>query len=324
MRLTAVWGLAAALAACLALSDARAQSYPQKPVHLIVPFAPGGVTDVGARIVGQKLGARWGQQVVVENRPGAGAIIGVEAAARSAPDGYTFLMVSGDFATIYPSVYPKLPYDPEKDFIPVAMVINAPMIIVASSESGIKSVADLVAAARKRPGEITYSTPGNGTVNQLAAERLASETGIKLLHVPYRGGAPAATATASGEVALGVTAIPSGLPYIKSGKLVVLGVTTAQRASFVPDWPTIAESGLSGFEAALWVGLFAPSGVPQPIIDQVRADIGEVIKDPDFRERLVALGAEPLAMTPDAFAARIRNEAAGFARIVKQAGIHID
>jgi tripartite-type tricarboxylate transporter receptor subunit TctC len=316
----------ALVALALVTMLAAAQDYPSRTVRIIVPYPPGGVTDIAARLVAQKLNERWGQPVVAENRPGAGAMVGVEAAARSAPDGYTLLMVSGDFAAIHPFVYSKLPYRPE-DLAPITMVSDTPMVIVASASSGINTVADLVAAAKARPGELGYGTPGQGTSNHLVGEWLASALGIKLLHVPYRGGAPAATAVAGGEVALGVLATSSAAPHVKSGKMRVLGLTNARRIGDTMSWPTLAESGvpaLADFDTSIWVGLFAPAGVPRAIITKVNADTKRALQEPDVRERLAGLGAEPVATSPEELAARLKRDAAFYGRIAREAHIHLD
>jgi tripartite-type tricarboxylate transporter receptor subunit TctC len=314
------------LALMLASTCALAQDYPSRAVRIIVPYPPGGVTDIATRLVAQKLADRWGQPVVAENRPGAGAIVGVEAAARSAPDGYTLLMVSGDFAAIHPYVYSKLPYKPD-DLVPITMATDTPMVVVSSAASGINTVADLVAAAKARPGEITYGSVGQGTSNHLVGEWLASALGVKLVHVPYRGGAPAASAVAAGEVALGVLATSSAAPHVKSGKMKVLGLTNARRIGETAQWPTLAGSGvpaLREFDTSIWVGVFAPAGISRAIVEKVNADVNRALKDPDVRERLAGVGAEPVGSTPEALAERIKHDAAFYGRIAREAGIRLD
>ena len=316
----------ALVALALITMAASAQEYPSRAVRIIVPYPPGGVTDIAARLIAQKLNERWGQPVVAENRPGAGAIVGVEAAAHSAPDGYTLLMVSGDFAAIHPFVYSKLPYRPE-DLAPITMVSDTPMVIVASATSSISTVDDLVKMAKARPGELGYATPGQGTSNHLVGEWLAGALGIKLLHVPYRGGAPAATAVAAGEVALGVIATSSAAPHVKSGKVRVLGLTNARRVGEAASWPTLAESGvpaLRDFDTSIWVGLFAPAAVPRAIIAKVNADTKRALQEPDVRDRLAGLGAEPVATSPEELAARLKRDAAFYGRIAREAQIHLD
>jgi len=314
------------LALLLTCSRVAAQEYPARAVRIIVPYPPAGVTDIAARLVAQKLADRWGQPVFAENRPGAGAIVGVDAAAHAAPDGYTLLMVSGDFAAIHPYVYSKLPYKPD-DLVPITMATDTPMVVVSSAASGIATVADLVAAAKARPGQITYGSVGQGTSNHLVGEWLASALGVKLVHVPYRGGAPAATAVAAGEVALGVLATSSAAPHVKSGKMKVLGLTNARRIGETAQWPTLAESGVSAlrdFDTSIWVGVFAPAGTGRAIIDKVNADVNRALKDADVRERLAGVGAQPVGSTPEALAARIKHDAAFYGRIAREAGIRLD
>lgn len=314
------------LALLLTCSRVAAQEYPARAVRIIVPYPPAGVTDIAARLVAQKLADRWGQPVFAENRPGAGAIVGVDAAAHAAPDGYTLLMVSGDFAAIHPYVYSKLPYKPD-DLVPITMATDTPMVVVSSAASGIATVADLVAAAKARPGQITYGSVGQGTSNHLVGEWLASALGVKLVHVPYRGGAPAATAVAAGEVALGVLATSSAAPHVKSGKMKVLGLTNARRIGETAQWPTLAESGvpaLRDFDTSIWVGVFAPAGTGRAIIDKVNADVNRALKDADVRERLAGVGAQPVGSTPEALAARIKHDAAFYGRIAREAGIRLD
>jgi tripartite-type tricarboxylate transporter receptor subunit TctC len=310
--------------AALLLGPATAFGYPDKPVRMIVPFPPGGVTDIAARVVGQKLSEQWKQQVIVENRPGAGGMIGVEQAVRSPADGYTLLMATNGEFTINPAVYAKVPYDPEKDVVPIIMATSTPLMWVANANTPINTIPELIAAAKARPGEIAYSTPGNGTMNHLTGEWFSLVTGTKFLHVPYKGGAPAATAIASGEVPVGVVAISSGLPFIKSGKVKVLGLTTAKRSARGADWPTAAESGVKDFDAAIWVGLFAPAGTPPAILAKVENDVREILKDPAVIDRLASVGAEPVGMPAQELKERIRVDAARFRKIAKEAAIRLD
>lgn len=315
-----------ALAAVVLLlaGTAAAEDYPQKPVKFIVPFPAGGVADTVARVVGQKLTAMWGQQAVIDNRTGAAGLLGVEIAARSPADGYTLLLSTADFVTVNPAAYPKLNYDPDKDFVPVAMIAKSPSVIVVNATAGIDSIQDLVAAAKAKPGEIPYSSPGSGTTNHLAAELLAADLKIKLLPVQYRGGAPAATAVASGEATLGVLAIPTGKAHVEAGTVKVLGITTAERASFAPDWPTIAERGLPGFDLALWIVLYGPAGVPPPIVQKLQSEVALILKDPEVRTRFAAFGAEPADMPYDAFIARVKTDRATLGDVIKRAGVRLE
>ena len=310
-----------ALALLLPVHAAQAGDYPKQPVQIVVPFSAGGVTDTAARMLAQKLSAAWGQPVTVSNRPGSGAIVGVDAVAKSAPNGYTLLMATNGEIALHPAIYSKLPYDLEKDLLPVTMVINTPLLWVTSAKSAINSIQDLVAAAKARPDQISYSSPGPGSMNQLTAEWFAQEAGVRLLHVPYKGGAPATAALLRGEVAVSVIAISSALPYIKSGELKVLAVTTQQHTSIAPQWPTVAESGLTGFDAPLWVGLFAPAAVPAAVVQTLQQQVSAVLQAPDVRDQLVALGAEPAGMTSAEFAVRIKQDAARYVAIARTAQI---
>lgn len=313
-----------ALTLVFAASAAHAQPYPSKPIRVLVPFAPGGVTDIAARLVGQKLSEAWGQQVVIDNRTGAGGIVGVEAAAKASPDGYTVLMAtSGEFA-INPALYAKLPYDPAADFIPVAMVTNTPLMWVASANSSFATINDLVSAAKSRPGDIAYSTPGTGTVNHLIGEWFAFAANVRLLHVAYRGGAPAAVAIAGGDVPVGVVAVSSALPHIRSGKVKVLGLLSEKRASFAPEWSTTAEFGYGGVDGSIWVGLFAPKGVPEPIVGKLHADVNRVLTDDTVRKRLADVGAETAPTSREQFSERIKTDAQKFSSIIKRANIRIE
>lgn len=321
----AAQALGAAAAILLALTaGAAAQTYPQRPVRLIVPFPAGGVADTVARVIGQKLSAAWGEQAVVDNRSGAAGLVGVQVVAHAPADGYTLLLSTADFVTVNPAAYAKLPYDPAKDFVPIAMLAKAPSVVIANAHAGIDDLKDLVARAKAHPNTIAYASPGTGTTNHLAGALLAYDLGISLLHVPYRGGAPATTAVASGETPLGVVAIPTGLAQVKAGTVKVLGVTTAERASFVPDWPTLAERGAKGVDLALWMVLYGPAGVPPAIVHKLQDDVGPILRDPDVRSRFAALGAEPAPMSADAFAARIKTDAARLGQIIRAMNIRIE
>jgi len=317
-------GAAVAIVLALVTGGALAQEYPQRPIKLIVPFPPGGVTDIAARVVGQKMSDKWGQQVVVENRSGAAGIVGVQVVQHAAPDGYTLLVTSGDFVAINPAAYAKLDYDANKDFAPIAMITNTPLVLVSSPKSGISNVKDLVAAAKAKPGELGFSTPGNGSTNHVTGELLAETLGIKLLHVPYRGGSPAATAVASGEVPLGIVAISTAKPFVGAGSMKVVGIANPKRMATVPDWQTLDEAGAPGFQAALWVGLWGPAGVAQPIVDMLHDEIGNILHQKEIQDRLATLGAQPFEMTNAQFVAYIKSEADRFGKVVKQANIRIE
>jgi len=316
-KLTIV-GLLIAVSA-LATGPLRAQSYPDRPIRAIVPFPAGGVADAVARIVGQKLGDRLGRSIVIENRTGASGTLGAAVVAKSPPDGYTLLMTTGDFMTMTP-IMPPLSFDPDRELIPITMLAAAPAILIANSNSGMNSVRDIIEAARARPGTLAYSSPGVGTTNQLAMEGLAIAAGIKLLHVPYRGGAPAATAVAAGDVPIGCVTPSSGEGLIQSGKVKVVALMTRQRPSFAPNWPTLAEAGMD-IDAALWVGLFAPAGTPAAIVDRLDAEATSVLRSAEMQRQLAAIGTDPSPVSQAAFAERIKADAARYAVVIQKTGL---
>jgi tripartite-type tricarboxylate transporter receptor subunit TctC len=305
----------------MAVAPAQSQDFPNKPVRILVPFAPGGVVDVAARIVGQKLSEKWGQQVLVENRPGGNGFIAVTAVARAPADGYTLLMAhTGEFS-VNPAVFKDIPYELERDFNPITLVSDAPMVIAVKSDGPYQTAQALIEAARAKPGTVGMGTPGTGSINHLAGEWFGLGAGVKFLHVPYRGGAPAMTATAAGEVPFGVAAISSGLSHIQSGRVKVLAVTTGKRAAFNPDWPTAQEVGAKGVDTSIWTGLFAPKGVPQPVLDKIYNDVAAVLALPDVQERFKAGGATTGGMKPAEFAAKVKSELARLKEIVQAANV---
>ena len=304
-------------------SAAQAQiEYPNKPVRILVPFAPGGFVDVAARIVGQKLSEKWKQQVIVENRPGGNGFIAVTAAAKSPPDGYTLLMAhSGEFV-VNPAVFAStIPYNMDRDFLPITLVSQAPMVIGAKADGPFNTLADLAAAAKAKPATVGMSTPGTGSINHLAGEWIGLSLGVKFLHVPYKGGSPAAVAIAAGEVPFGVAAISSAMPQIKAGRVKVLAITTAKRTDVDKSWPTAQEAGAKDVDLSIWSGLFAPKGTPQPIVDKIYADVAEVLQMADVKEKIAAGGGEVGGMKPAEFAAQIRREAEKLSSIVKAADV---
>ena len=301
----------------------RAQAdYPNKPIRILVPFAPGGFVDVAARIVGQKLSEKWGQQVIVENRPGGNGFIAVTAAAKAAPDGYTLLMAhSGEFA-VNPAVFAKdIPYELERDFHPITLVSDAPIVIGAKSDGPYGSLQDLIAAAKAKPATLGMSTPGTGSINHLAGEWVALSSGVKFLHVPYKGGAPAAVAVAGGEVPFGLAAISSAMPQIKAGRVKVLAITTARKSPVDMSWPTVQEAGVKDVDISIWAGLFAPKGVPQPIRDKLYTEVAAILQMPDVKEKFAAGGSDTGGMRPEAFTAQIKREADKLKTIVEAAGV---
>jgi tripartite-type tricarboxylate transporter receptor subunit TctC len=316
----------AALVACaLAGGITGAAAFPDRPVRLIVPFPPGGVTDTAARLVGQHLSTKWGQQVVIDNRPGAGGVIGVDAAARSAPDGYTMLLATNGEITINPAIIAKLRYDSQKDLIPIAMVTNTPFLWSTNVSTPINSLPELVAAAKAKPGELAYSSAGIGSSSHLATEQFAAATGIKLLHVPYRGGAPAATALVSGDVPVSAIALSSVMPVIDTGKIRLLAVTSDKRMSLLPNVPTVMETGvLKDFQSSIWTGLFVPAGTPEPIVAKIEQDLIEVLKDPVVVARLEQVGASAVGMPGAQLRGHIQKEIDELKKLAADANIKLD
>ena len=309
------------LAACA--QYAHAQTFPVKPLRLIVPFAPGGTTDVVARAIAPKLGELLGQQVIVDNRPGGGTTIGTDALARSAPDGYTFMLATPDF-TINPSLHAKLPYDAQRDFAPLALIASYPLVLVANPALPAQSIAELIAFAKANPGRINYASGGNGSTPHLSGELFKALAGVDLTHVPYKGNGPAITDLLAGQVQLLFTGMPPVASFVKSGRLKLLAVTGAKRHTSLPDTATVQEGGVPGYEVVTWFGFLAPAGVPKPIVDRLNEDIGRALQAAEVRERLASLGADLGTSSPEAFAALLREEIAKWSRVVKSAGIKVD
>ncbi len=312
-------GLAVAL---LVLAGSAFAQFPTKAVRVIVAFSPGGVTDVIARTVSGKLSELWGQPVVVENRPGAGGSIAAVAVARAPADGYTLLVHSSSYA-INAALNPSLPYDPRKDLVDVAHLGSQPMLLVVSPASGIRSVQDLIAAAKAKPGELAYGSAGIGSGAHLNAEKFRIATAVEVLHVPYKGGAEAIHDTIAQRLGFTFNTITLALPHIRDGRLRPLGVSSLQRSALLPDVPKIAESGVPGFEFTFWSGLWAPAGTPPQLVERIGRDVVRAMAQPDVRERFANLGAEPADMTPAQFSRFVRNETEDVARIGKAAGIKL-
>ena len=300
-----------------------AAAYPNKPVRLIVTFPPGGGTDTVARAVGQKLTELWGQQIVVDNRGGAGGIIGTEIAARSAPDGYTLLFGTSSGLVINPLLRTNLPYDPVKDFLPVSLLAVNPTLLVVNSSVPVSSVKELIALGRAKPGQLNYATVGQGSPIHLAMELFKSMTGANFVHVPYKGSGPAVTDLVAGHVQLMFNSMPPVLPHVRTGKLKGLAVGSAQRARAVPDIPTVAEAGVPGFEATTWFGMFAPAGTPGNIVNEINAGIRKVLGDPEMARRLVSQGAESRSSTPGELAKFMRMESERARKVIKSAGVKL-
>ncbi len=304
------------------LFSVQAQDYPSKPIRFIVPFLAGGGVDVAARILGQKASEVLGQQVVIENRPGAGGIIGATAVAKAPPDGYTLLLGPGDFVT-RPSLMPQMTFDPNKDLVPIAMLSSNPMLVVAPANAPFSNIKELIAAAKAKPGEINYATPGTATLNHVAGEWMAVAAHIKLVHVPYRGGSAVANGIAAGDVPLGVISPAVVQALIDAGKVKVIALTGKARPSFVPSsWPTLIENGLD-VDAVFWVGLFAPAGTPEAITSRLDLVMGQILRDARVRKLMIDAGLDPTYVSQAAFIESIRTEAARYDQIIKQTGIRV-
>jgi tripartite-type tricarboxylate transporter receptor subunit TctC len=301
-----------------------AQSYPNRPVRLVVPFPAGGTTDILARAIAQKLSEALGQQFVVDNRPGAGGNIGADIVAKSAPDGYTLLMGTVGTQAINVSLYAKMPYDAAKDFTPVVLVAGVPNILVVNPSVPVHTVADLIKLAKDKPGAINFASSGNGTSIHLSGELFKVSTGVQMSHVPYKGSAPALTDLIGGQVQVMFDNLPSALPHVKAGKLRAVAVTSTKRAPALPDVPTIAESGVPGFEATSWFGILAPAGTPRDIVTKVNAEANKALQSPEMKEKLLSQGAEAAGNTPEYFGDYIKAETVKWAKVVKESGAKVD
>jgi len=303
---------------------ALAQGYPAKPVRFIVPFPPGGGTDLVARTVATKLTETKRWAIVIDNKPGAGGNLGIAEAVKSAPDGYTMVVGQTSNLAINPTLYRSLPYDPVRDLAPVVLMVSAPIILVTSDKRPFRSVADVVAAAKAKPGHLSYASPGNGTVAHLTAELFQRAAGIQLSHIPYKGASQAMTDLMGGQVDLYLSSVPSAIGQVKGGKLRALAVTGAKRSAELPEVPAIAESGYQGFEVTTWYGLLFPAGTPESIVKQMNGEVNQVLKQPDVRSRLAAEGGDVLGGTPGEFSALLKSDLARWGAIVKQSGAKVD
>jgi tripartite-type tricarboxylate transporter receptor subunit TctC len=302
----------------------QAQAFPAKPLRLILPYPPGGGSDTIARPFARKMAENTGQQVIVDNRGGAGGNIGMEAAARAAPDGYTFVLGLTAQLAVNPGLYPKLPYDPVKDFEPITMLANGAYLLVAHPSLPAKTMRDVIAIAKKRPGEILYASSGNGSGAHLATELLNTMTGIRLVHVPYKGGGPALVDTISGQTQLLFATPIASTGHIQAGRLRAIAVSTTKRVSSMPQVPTASESGVPGFDAGVWYAMLAPRGTPRDIINRLNEEFRKVLADPGIREFLTKSGVDPEGGTPEELAKYLRSEIAKWARVIKQANIKMD
>jgi tripartite-type tricarboxylate transporter receptor subunit TctC len=310
------------LVLAFAASIAHGQDYPSKPVRMLVPFAPGGAVDTTARVLGQAMEQRVKWNFVIENRPGGNGFIATTAVKGAAPDGYTLLMAhTGEFA-VNPALFDNVPYELERDFVAITMVSDAPMLYLANAKAPFNTFQELVAQAKAKPGSISFGSAGNGSINHLAGEWLAQAAGIQLLHVPYKGGAPAAAAVAAGDVHFGVMAAPGAIPHIKSGRGKVIGITTAKKSPLDPSWATPRDAGIPDLDASIWVGLFAPKGTPQAIVDRINKEVRETLGSPEVQKKFVeSAGGEAVGMSSAEFLARIKADAERYKRVVQKAGV---
>ncbi|MDB5866814.1 MAG: hypothetical protein JWO70_4620 [Betaproteobacteria bacterium] len=317
-------GIAAA-AICAALSGAaQAQTYPGKPIRWIIPFPPGGGTDVISRTLSQKLTEAWGQQVIADNRPGSGGTIGLAAVAKLPADGYSLVLGQLANVGIAPALYPKLPYDPVKDFQPVTLALTSPLVLVAHPSFPAKNLKDMIAVARSKPDTVTFGSPGNGTTGHLGTELLKTIANVRMTHIPYKGAVPAFTGLMGGEIAIYMSSIPPAMPHLKTGRVKAIGVTSAKRMETLPNVPTIAESGLPGYEVTNWYGVMAPAGIPRDVLAKLNGELVRILKMPDVQQRFQGEGGDIGANSPDEFAKFIRTEIAKWDKAVKASGAKVD
>ncbi len=298
---------------------AYAQTYPAKPVRVVIPYPPGGPTDILGRIVAQGLSARLGQQFVVENKPGASGMIGADMVAKAPADGYT-LLVNASLHVITPSLFLKMSHDPIKDFAPITQIAQVPLVLVVNQQNPAKSLKDVIAQAKAQPGKLAYASSGNGTAPHLAGEAFKMATGVDVPHVPYKGSAPALADIIGGHVTYMFDSLPSSTSFIKQGTLRPLAVTTTKRVGSLPDVPTVAESGIPNFDISTWYGVWAPAGTPKDILRKVSSEISAILKDPEVAKRIASMGSDPVGSTPEEFDAYARSEQVKFDRIVKASG----
>jgi tripartite-type tricarboxylate transporter receptor subunit TctC len=308
----------------LSMGNAAAQAWPSKPIKWIVPFAPGGTTDILARTVGEKLSVALGQPVVIENKPGAGGGVGADFTAKAAPDGYTIMGGTISTHAINASLYSKLPYDPVKDFVPITLIARVPNLLVVNPDIPAKNVTELIVLLKANPNKYTFASSGNGTSQHLSGELFKSMAGVEMQHIPYKGSPPALQDVVGGQVSMTFDNITTAWPLAKAGKLRPLAVTTAKRSAIAPEVPTLAESGLPGFEVGSWQGVFAPAGTPPDIVKRLNVEIVKILNSPDVKEKLTALGAEPVGDTSEQFSAYVKSEVVKWSEIVKKSGAKVD
>jgi len=324
MNLAVRWMVAGSLSLTAVLAQAQTAGYPVKPVRWVVPFPPGGSADIMGRMIGQDLAKTLGQQVVIENRAGASAIVGSEYVAKSPADGYTLLQANVSQMTIHPSLYPRLPYDPLKDFAPVTVLGIVTSVMVTTPSLPVASVRDLVALAKKRPGQLNFTSSGAGSSTHLTGELLKQRAGIAMTHINYKGSGPALTDVMAGFVEIMFENLPSALPFINANKLKVLAVTGKDRSPVVKSVPTLAESGFPGFDMVSWQALVAPAGTPRAVVDRLNAEVAKVLKTPEMKEKMTGLGTDIVANSPEQFAQYLREETAKWSKIVRDAGIKLE
>ncbi len=316
--------LALGLATAVGAGPALAQAFPNKPVRIVVPQTPGGASDALARVIGQKLAERWGQPVVVENKPGAGGNVGTDFVAKSPADGYTLLMSYVGTQAINGSVYKSLSYEPYKDFAPVATLATVPFALVVNQNFPVRSAAELIAYAKAHPGAVNFGSAGNGSLNHLLGEMVNMNQGVKMVHVPYKGAAGALTDTIGGQIQMTFTSLPSVVGHIRGDKVRAIAVTGSRRSATFPNLPTFSEAGIAGLELSPWFGLLAPAGTPEPIVRKMNADIAELLRDRDVLEKFAGLGADPYLTQPEQFGRILQDDIQKWAQVVKASGARID
>ncbi|QWD05267.1 tripartite tricarboxylate transporter substrate binding protein [Polynucleobacter paneuropaeus] len=314
----------ATIALLATVSFAQTTSFPDRPVTIVVPFPPGGGTDAGARLIAQKLSTRWGQSVIIDNKAGASGMVGSEYVSRAKPDGYTLLIGNIGTFSINPSLYKKMPYDPDKAFVPVSMIAELPYFLLVTPSMKANNVKEFIAFAKANPGAVTYASSGSGSGPHLAGEMFEKATGLEMMHVPYKGGGPAAADVMAGHVNMYFSTVLESIGSVKSGKLKALGASSLVRSPAMPELPTIAESGVPGFDAASWIGIAAPAGTPSALVDKIAADIKAVISEQDTRQTLIQQGATPMPLTPIAFKARIESDRVRYAKVIKEGNVQVD
>ena len=307
-----------------AFAHAQTPSFPDRPVTLVVPFPPGGGTDAGARLIAQKFSTRWGQSVIIDNKAGAAGMVGSELVSRAKPDGYTLLIGNIGTFSINPSLYKKMPYDPDKAFAPISMIAELPFFMLVTPSMKANNVKEFIAFAKANPGAVTYASSGSGSGPHLAGEMFEKATGLDMMHVPYKGGGPAAADVMAGHVNMYFSTVLESIGSVKAGKLKALATSSLTRSPAMPELPTIAESGIPGFDAASWIGIVAPAGTPPALVEKISADIKAVVLEQDTKQTLIQQGATPMPLTPAAFKARIESDRQRYAKVIKDGNVQVD